>query len=75
MRLPGMETLRFKTNINCNGCVSAVTPFMTKAKGIVKWKVDTDNPEKVLTVEVQEMNAEDVAQVVKSAGFQAEPIN
>jgi copper chaperone len=70
-----METLKFKTNINCNGCVNAVTPFMAKSKGIVKWKVDTDSSDKVLTVEVQDMNAGDVEQVVKSAGFQAEPIN
>ena len=69
-----METLRFKTNINCGGCVKAVTPQLDKVEGIANWQVDTDNPEKILTVEAQGADAATVKKAVEAAGFKAEPI-
>ncbi len=67
-----METLKFKTNINCAGCVGAVTPFMAQEEGIVKWKVDTENPEKILTVETKNIEANQIVAVLEKAGFKAE---
>ena len=69
-----METLKFKTNINCNGCVKAVTSHLDNAAGICGWWVDTNNPEKILTVEANGMSAEQVKTVVEKAGFTAEAI-
>jgi len=46
-----METLKFKTNVNCSGCIANGTPHLNEIKGIGKWSVDTSNPMKVLTVE------------------------
>ena len=46
-----METLKFKTNINCGGCIATVTPVLNTLEGIFKWDVDTANREKILTVE------------------------
>lgn len=65
-------THRFKTNINCSGCIAAVKPHLDAAAGITHWQVDTDNPDKILTVEVKDTTAEQVAEVVRRAGFQAE---
>jgi copper chaperone len=69
-----METLKFKTNINCGGCIKAVTPHLDKAEGIKNWQVDTDNPDKILTVEAEGLNAEQVKGVVEKAGFKAQPV-
>jgi len=69
-----MDTLKFKTNINCGGCIKAVTPHLDKAEGIKSWQVDTANPEKILTVETDGTNAQAVKQVVEKAGFKAEAI-
>ncbi|HTI07133.1 MAG TPA: heavy-metal-associated domain-containing protein [Puia sp.] len=69
-----METLQFKTNINCSGCVARVTPKLNEAKGIVTWKVDTNNPDKVLTVETDNLPGESVVGIVKSAGFSIQPL-
>jgi copper chaperone len=69
-----METLKFKTNINCGGCIKAVTPFLEKTQGIQSWKVDTENPEKILTVEAEGIDAQQVKGVVEKAGFTAEVI-
>lgn len=67
-----MNTLKFKTNINCGGCIKAVTPHLDKAEGIKSWQVDTTNPDKVLTVEAYGTDAQAVQQVVEKAGFKAE---
>ena len=69
-----METLQFKTNINCGGCIAKVAPFMNEKKDIIKsWKVDTATPERVLTVET-EAGAEAVEAIVAQAGFKAEEL-
>lgn len=68
-----MKTYKFKTNINCNGCVSGVTPFLNKVEGI-NWKVDIDNPDKTLTVETENASEEEIVKAVKKAGFEIETV-
>lgn len=65
-----MKTIQLKTNINCSGCVSAVKPFLDKAVGEGNWKVDTENPDKVLTVQKENVEEGDVIDAVKKAGFE-----
>lgn len=69
-----MGTIKFKTNINCSNCVAKVTPFLDKKEGITSWRVDTDNPDKILIVETSDLSAEDIVKTVKRTGFEAEPI-
>lgn len=69
-----MNTLKFKTNINCAGCLAKVSPFLNAEQSIEKWEVDTSIPEKILTVETDERNADRVISVIKSAGFNIEKI-
>ncbi len=65
---------QFKTNINCGGCVAAVTPHLNANSEIRSWKVDTQNPNKILTVDTDNLTAERVKQIVEKAGFKAEGI-
>jgi len=67
-----MEKLQFKTNINCSGCVAKVTPFLDKENRIKTWSVNTETPEKILTVETEGMTAEEIKAVVAVAGFRIE---
>ena len=72
-----METLnkssvQFKTNIKCGGCVAAVTPFLNEAVGEGHWQVDTQNPNKLLTVAAA--RAEAAKKAVEKAGYQAESL-
>lgn len=69
-----MKTLKFKTNINCSNCVAKVTPFLDKKEGIQSWNVDTENPDKVLTVQTEELSGEDIVKVIKRTGFEANEI-
>jgi len=69
-----MKILKFKTNINCGNCVRAVTGFINDVTEIEKWEVDTDNPDKILTVKGEEVTAEAVIEAVEDAGYDIEPI-
>jgi len=64
-----MKTLRFKTNINCGGCVKAVTPTLNREAGAGNWQVDTANPNKILTLSSDQLTPEQVIQAVEKAGF------
>lgn len=70
-----METLKFKTNINCSGCVARVTPYLDGKEGIQKWEVDTSNPDKILTIETGQPDAASIIRQVQKAGFRIEPIH
>lgn len=67
-----MKVLQFKTNINCNNCVRAVTNFLNDVEGVKSWQVDIDNPDKILTVEGEEVTVEEVIEAVEDAGFDIE---
>ena len=68
-----METIQFKTNIKCSGCVARVTPFLNEALGEGTWEVDYNNPSKILTVAGQNEKPK-VIEAVEKAGYKAEPI-
>lgn len=68
-----MSTLKFKTTIHCGSCIRAVTPTLDGAEAIASWSVDTDHPDKILTVET-DLPAEGVVALVEDAGFDAEPL-
>jgi len=69
-----MSTIALKTNINCAGCVASVTPALNAAVGEDNWKVDTVNPEKILTVHLDKADQEKVIKAVQKAGFRAEEL-
>jgi copper chaperone CopZ len=64
-----MEELKFKTNINCNNCIRAVGGFLDDVLGIESWEVDTDNPDKILTVKGEVLEPDAVIEAVEDAGF------
>lgn len=65
-----MKTLRFKTSINCGNCINSVGPFINELENIQNWSVDTNNPDKILTIEgTEELTIEQVIAVVEDAGF------
>ncbi len=69
-----METLQFKTNINCGGCVAKVTGPLNEEVSIMHWQVDTASPRKILTVDANGLSADQVVEIVNKAGFKAEII-
>jgi copper chaperone len=65
-----METLSFKTNINCNNCIAKVKPFLNKVENIENWQVDINNADKILSVSgEEELRSNEVIEAVQKAGF------
>ncbi|QEM04928.1 heavy-metal-associated domain-containing protein [Mucilaginibacter rubeus] len=70
-----METLKFKTNINCGGCIAAVTPALNELKDIQHWEVDTTDPNKTLTVKADDsLTAAKIIGILKEKGYKAEKV-
>tara|TARA_R110000851_G_scaffold279798_1_gene433108 strand:+ start:41 stop:253 length:213 start_codon:yes stop_codon:yes gene_type:complete len=69
-----MTTVKYKTNINCNGCIKSVTPFLNELDNIETWKVDTESLDKILEIELEDDNKGIIIESVKKAGFEIEEI-
>jgi len=69
-----MNTLKFKTNIKCAGCISKASPVLNQKLGEGQWDVDILTLKKTLTV-TSDLNEEEVVEIVKESGFTAEPIS
>lgn len=66
------ETLKFRTNINCSGCVAQAKPALDATKGIERWEVDTNDRNKILTVIGENLSEQDIVEAVKLSGFKIE---
>ena len=69
-----MKQIALKTNINCGSCVAKVTPALNEVIGENKWKVDTVNPQKLLTVDADGIGEAEVIKAVEKAGYKAEKL-
>lgn len=69
-----MKIIKFKTNINCDACVAKVTPVLDGESSVEKWKVDTKNPNKILTVEGENINEQELIESLDKIGYKAEQI-
>lgn len=70
-----MDIFKFKTNINCGGCIAKVTPFLNGEQHIKHWQVDTANPQRILTVEAESFSAKEIIELLQKAGYGAELLN
>ena len=70
-----METVKFKTNIKCSGCVAQVTPGLNNAAGENNWQVDITSPDKTLSISDENIDVDQIIKAVQKAGFKAEPVN
>lgn len=68
-----METLQFKTNIKCSGCLAKVSPYLNETIGEDNWEIDLHHPDKLLSVIPEEALSKEIVQhAVKEAGYIAE---
>ncbi|HAC15862.1 MAG TPA: hypothetical protein DCE78_07960 [Bacteroidetes bacterium] len=70
-----MKTLKFKTNIKCSGCIATVTPHLNALDGVENWKVDLENPEKILSVESTGATESQIIDSVITAGYKIEKMS
>lgn len=70
-----MNTLEFTTTIQCAGCVAKATPVLNKTAGENNWTVNTQTPDKRLTVTGGQASASAIVTALQEAGFSATPCN
>lgn len=68
-----MKSYKFKTNINCNGCINTVTPYLDQLES-AEWKVDIKDKRKILEVHSDQVTEKDIIDKVKEAGYEIEPL-
>ena len=68
-----MKSYKFKTNINCNGCVNTVTPFLNQLES-AEWRVDIKDKRKILEVNSDQVTEKDIMDKVQEAGYKIEPL-
>ena len=67
-----MKTIELKTNIMCGSCIAKVTPVLNEKIGEGKWKVDIQNPSKILSVTNESLTEHDIINAIEKAGYKAE---
>ena len=69
-----MDELKFKTNIKCSGCIAQVTPHLDNTVGNSNWKIDLQNPDKILIVSANDVMKDTIVEAVRKAGFKIDEI-
>jgi len=70
-----METLQFKTNLKCDGCVKAITPSLNKVPGVNNWNADLQSPDRIVTVTGEGLDENAVKTAIQNSGYTAERIS
>jgi len=68
-----MKSYRFKTNINCNGCIKSVTPYLDQLNQS-EWSVDIKDKRKILEVKSDIVTEEEIIEKVHEAGYEIQPL-
>ena len=70
-----MFEAKFKTTIQCNGCLSKVTPKLNEILKEQSWSVDLESDDHILTVNDDNVSLDAVVSAVKSVGFEIEELS
>lgn len=70
-----MSQFTFKTNIKCGGCIATVKPHLDKLTGINNWSVDISTPDKLLTIDTEEVSTDEICKTIENAGYKIEFLN
>ena len=70
-----MSEAKFKTTIQCNGCLSKVTPKLNEILEEQSWSVDLESDDRILTVNDDNVSVDAVVSAVKSVGFEIEELS
>ncbi|MEO6315183.1 MAG: hypothetical protein ABIU63_08055 [Chitinophagaceae bacterium] len=69
-----MEVLVLKTNIRYKKQVKELAPLLDGRKNIARWNIDLNDIDKVLRIESKDMQLAEIVQLIKTAGFNCEPL-
>ncbi|MFW5915881.1 MAG: heavy-metal-associated domain-containing protein [Bacteroidota bacterium] len=74
-----MQTLKFKTDLKCAGCMYAIKPYMDALEGIESWDVDLNSKDKIVKVVTKTASKEEIQEAIEDAiaeaGYSAELVH
>jgi copper chaperone len=69
-----MDTLKFKTNLKCSGCIKSLEKHLNKISGIQSWSVDLENSDRILEIIGNNISDQEIIDAGKTAGYLIELI-
>lgn len=70
-----MKTFYLKTNVNCGACIKKITPYINEIDEVETWSVDTEHPDKIMKVVLEEGGPSTVIEALSQAGYKGEKID
>jgi copper chaperone len=70
-----MKTIELQTNIMCGACLAKVTRPLNEVAGESNWKVDLQNPKKILTITSDKASESEIISILEKTGYKAKPVN
>ncbi len=68
-----METMQFKTNAKCGGCVAQIGAKLNNILKEEQWTIDLKSPDRTLSV-TTDLPEQAIVDAVREAGFTAQRI-
>ena len=62
-----MKSIKFKTNLKCDGCINAIKPGMDAIKEIESWKVFLEAQDKTLEVDFEDSDENELLSLIQDA--------
>jgi copper chaperone CopZ len=69
-----MARYNYKTTLSCSGCVSKIEKFLNAEKTILKWEVDLNSADKILSIETDTFDVELIPALLLKAGYKASAV-
>lgn len=69
-----METMIFKTNAKCEGCLAKIEEILQGKIGKEEWNLDLSDPNRLLTVTSDKLAPGEIAELISGAGFKIEQL-
>lgn len=67
-----METISFKTNAKCMGCLTKIEETLQGKINREEWDLDLSDPERILTVTSDKLAAGEIIELISKIGFKIE---
>lgn len=67
-----METMTFKTNAKCMGCLTKIEEILQGKMNREEWNLDLSDSNRPLTVTSDKLTAGEIVELISKAGFKIE---
>lgn len=68
------DTTQFETTINCSSCIAKVSETLNEMFGMGNWEVDTNKPNKILSIHAEIENEDNLILKLAELGYAANKI-